>query len=100
MALSGDFGLDVVFGIDIGDLLAGKPLSQVFFIRNPVVNATGTLTGTDAAAQLTVHVALSDPKTIADDNRIDIAELTDLSLSNVTGSVDVLLAAQNINAGL
>src|SRR4029077_15733637 len=108
--LTGTVGLDLTFGISLGDLASGKSIDQAFFIKDTTVTASGTFTFASGASPdlglvqarlapgttvaLTFNLALADPiNDPADGGRIHMSEL---SLSNLSGFIGSLSLGVNV----
>ena len=112
-SFSGDVTIDLTFGLDLADLADGAPIAETFFISDASIAGTAEfMAGSfDASARFgflevevvggqvwsttpfTFKVNLLDPKTNADDGRIDLGELIDAVISpqEIKGSVKATL---------
>ncbi|QSA97859.1 OmpA family protein [Methylococcus sp. EFPC2] len=126
-SVDASLGLDIVFGADIAELVSSGDPDKWFFVRNPSANASVDLTASDIEASarfgflsigvdegtlttpspIALTVSLKDPKTQADDGRIDLGELKEgiadpatLLTTQFSGSVDLFLPVEAPFLGL
>jgi len=112
-SFSGDVTVDLTFGLDLADFADGVPIAETFFIKDASITGTAAFDASsfDASARfgflevaveggqiwtttpISFKVDLLDPKTNADDGRIDLGELIDAVISpqEIKGSIKATL---------